>query len=41
MDKVTKVYGYFNNHYRSYAVENCIEIPEMLEVAKLEHGDIK
>jgi len=41
MDKVTKVYGCFNNHYHGYAVEKCIEILDMLEVAKLEHGDIK
>jgi uncharacterized protein YecE (DUF72 family) len=28
-DKVEKVYGYFNNHYHGYAVENCLQIMEM------------
>lgn len=28
--KVGKVYGYFNNHYRGYAVENCLQIMEMI-----------
>ncbi|MHA2408505.1 MAG: hypothetical protein ACXACA_09090 [Candidatus Ranarchaeia archaeon] len=32
-DRVTKIYGYFNNHFHGYAVENCIEILEMLNVA--------
>jgi uncharacterized protein YecE (DUF72 family) len=29
-DKVKTVYGYFNNHYHGYAVENCLQIMEML-----------
>ena len=29
-EKVEKVYGYFNNHYHGYAVENCLQILEML-----------
>ena len=29
-EKVKKVYGYFNNHYHGYAVENCLELLEML-----------
>jgi len=38
---VDKIYGYFNNHYHGYAVENCIEILEMLNAAKPEHSRIK
>jgi len=40
-NKVDKIYGYFNNHYHGYAVENCIEILEMLNAAKPEHRRIK
>ncbi|MBS7653963.1 DUF72 domain-containing protein [Candidatus Bathyarchaeota archaeon] len=29
-EKVNTVYGYFNNHYHGYAVENCLQILEML-----------
>ena len=28
--KAGKVFGYFNNHYHGYAVENCLQIMEML-----------
>jgi uncharacterized protein YecE (DUF72 family) len=28
--KVSKVFGYFNNHYHGYAVENCLQVMEML-----------
>jgi uncharacterized protein YecE (DUF72 family) len=31
-EKVQKVYGYFNNHYHGYAVENCLQVLEMLGV---------
>jgi uncharacterized protein YecE (DUF72 family) len=27
---VDRIYGYFNNHYHGYAVENCIEVLRML-----------
>jgi len=27
---VDKVYGYFNNHFHGYAVENCLQVLEML-----------
>jgi len=27
---VNKVYGYFNNHFHGYAVENCLQVLEML-----------
>jgi len=40
-NEVDKIYGYFNNHYHGYAVENCIEILEMLNAAKPEHSRIK
>jgi len=29
---VNKVFGYFNNHYHGYAVENCLQVLEMLGV---------
>jgi uncharacterized protein YecE (DUF72 family) len=29
---VEKVYGYFNNHYHGYAVENCLQVLKMLDV---------
>lgn len=29
---VKKVYGYFNNHFHGYAVENCLQILEMLDI---------
>jgi len=30
--KVDKVFGYFNNHYHGYAVENCLQVLRMLGV---------
>jgi uncharacterized protein YecE (DUF72 family) len=30
--KVDKVFGYFNNHYHGYAVENCLQVLKMLGV---------
>jgi uncharacterized protein YecE (DUF72 family) len=29
-EKVDRVYGFFNNHYHGYAVENCLQVMEML-----------
>ena len=29
-DKVDVIYGYFNNHFRAYAVENCLKLMLML-----------
>jgi len=29
--KVDRVYGYFNNHFHGYAVENCLQVLEVLE----------
>ncbi len=31
-DRVEMVVGYFNNHYHGYAVENCLQVLEMLGV---------
>jgi len=30
MKKVKTVYGYFNNHFHGYAVENCLQVLQML-----------
>jgi uncharacterized protein YecE (DUF72 family) len=40
-DKVKKVYGYFNNHFHGYAIENCVQILEMLGTATKEQLRIK
>jgi uncharacterized protein YecE (DUF72 family) len=29
-EKAKKIYGYFNNHFHGYAVENCLQILQML-----------
>lgn len=34
--KAEKVFGYFNNHYHAYAVKNCLEMAEMLEIITAE-----
>ncbi len=39
--RVQKIYGYFNNHYHGYAVENCVDILEMLNQANSDQTDIK
>jgi len=39
--RTEKIYGYFNNHFHGYAVENCIEFMQMLNVAKPKHEKIK
>jgi len=39
--RAEKIYGYFNNHFHCYAVENCIEFMQMLKIAKPEHEKIK
>jgi uncharacterized protein YecE (DUF72 family) len=31
-EEVDTVYGYFNNHYHGYSVENCLQVLEMLKV---------
>jgi uncharacterized protein YecE (DUF72 family) len=40
-EKVNKIYGYFNNHFHGYAVENCVEILEMMNAAKPEQRKAK
>jgi len=39
--KVKTVYGYFNNHYHGYAVENCLQVLEMLGVLTPEQAEAK
>lgn len=39
--KVKKVFGYFNNHYHGYAVENCLQVLEMLGVLTPEQEEAK
>lgn len=39
--KVEKIYGYFNNHYHGYAVENCLQVLEMLGVLTPEQAETK
>lgn len=39
--KAEKVYGYFNNHYHGYAVKNCLEVMEMLDILTSEQGNAK
>lgn len=40
-NKVKKVYGYFNNHFHAYAVENCVQMLEMLGKATEKQVRIK
>ena len=40
-EKVKTVYGYFNNHYHGYAVENCLQVLEMLGVLSQEQAEAK
>jgi len=40
-NKVEKVYGYFNNHFHGYAVENCLQVLEMLGVLTPEQTEAK
>ena len=39
--KVRKIYGYFNNHFHGYAIENCIELMQMLKIAEPKHEKVK
>jgi uncharacterized protein YecE (DUF72 family) len=39
--KVEKVYGYFNNHYHGYAVENCLQVMEMLGIIEPKQVEAK
>jgi len=40
-EKVKTVYGYFNNHYHGYAVENCLQVLEMLGALSHEQAEAK
>jgi uncharacterized protein YecE (DUF72 family) len=40
-EKVKTVYGYFNNHFHGYAVENCLQVAEMLGVLTPEQAQTK
>jgi uncharacterized protein YecE (DUF72 family) len=40
-EKAENVYGYFNNHYHGYAVENCLQVLEMLGVLTPEQKEAK
>jgi uncharacterized protein YecE (DUF72 family) len=39
--KTETVYGYFNNHYHGYAVENCLQVLEMLGALTPEQAEAK
>jgi hypothetical protein len=39
--KAEKIYGYFNNHYRGYAVKNALEMADMLSVITPEQQEVK
>lgn len=40
-EKADVLYGYFNNHYHGYAVENCLQILEMLGALTPEQAEAK
>ena len=40
-DKVKKIFGYFNNHFHGYAVENCLQVLEMLGIQTPEQEEAK
>jgi uncharacterized protein YecE (DUF72 family) len=40
-EEVKTIYGYFNNHYHGYAVENCLQVLEMLGVLTPEQVEAK
>jgi uncharacterized protein YecE (DUF72 family) len=39
--KVGKIFGYFNNHYHGYAVENCLQVMEMIGNINAKQADAK
>jgi uncharacterized protein YecE (DUF72 family) len=39
--KVDRVLGYFNNHFHGYAVENCLQVLEMLGALTQEQAEAK
>jgi uncharacterized protein YecE (DUF72 family) len=40
-ENVQGIYGYFNNHYHGYAVENCLQVLEMLGLLTAEQTETK
>jgi len=40
-EKVKTIYGYFNNHYHGYAVENCLQVLDMMGVLTPEQAEAK
>jgi uncharacterized protein YecE (DUF72 family) len=40
-ENVKTVYGYFNNHFHGYAVENCLQVAEMLGALTPEQAQAK
>ncbi len=40
-ENTKKVYGYFNNHFHGYAVQNCLRFLEMLELISPEQLEVK
>lgn len=39
--KTKEVFGYFNNHFHGYAVENCLQMMKMLDIITNEQDKIK
>lgn len=39
--KAKTVYGYFNNHFHGYAVENCLQVAEMLDALTPQQAQAK
>jgi uncharacterized protein YecE (DUF72 family) len=39
--KVKKIYGYFNNYFHGYVVENCLQVLEMLGILTPEQVEAK
>ena len=39
--KVKKIFGYFNNHFHGYAVENCLQVLEMMDILTTEQAVAK
>lgn len=40
-ERVDRVYGYFNNHFHGYAVQNCLQVLEMLGILTEEQKEAK
>ncbi len=40
-ENIQEIYGYFNNHYHGYAVENCLQVLEMLRLLTPEQTETK